>query len=420
MSTNLAQHTVYRAQALDATRQQIRLIQLEKNTSSKHQPRCTIQAFDLASAPKYIALSYTWGPPDPSYRILIDNQTFKVRENLYNFLCTFQTGSAIRTDVTYMYVDQICIDQENLQERNSQVRLMSDIYTGASLVLVWLGNDPKDVKAAHDFEDNDIESADGEYGLPLGNLKIVLSNAYFERVWIVQEVSLASEIRILIGDYTVTWGAIEFAGQSFDPLKPVNRAGTLKELFREKDRKKEWQLDKIVGRYSVHECQDPRDKVYGFLGMVPDWQRPVVDYAKSPRQVFLDVIPIVLTTYWKNKPTEVIYNVRLRNHLRSYLENMLKLAWNMGLPDHDLDGLTTLFQEIIYIEDCVTRNSDDLMDVIDGFGYETVSSDVGSVSHGTLMGRWWVSFLGQKDYHECRTMIGRLDKSFIWTSLENI
>jgi hypothetical protein len=67
---------------------------------------------------------------------LADNKTFQVRENLYNFLCSFQTGSAIRTDIAYIYIDQICIDQENLQERNSQVRLMSDIYTQSSLVVV--------------------------------------------------------------------------------------------------------------------------------------------------------------------------------------------------------------------------------------------------------------------------------------------
>ena len=148
MSTFPAHNDVYRYQALDATRQQIRLIKLVKNISSKRPPRCKIYTFDLASAPKYIALSYTWGPPNPSYRILVDNKTFEVRENLYNFLCSFQTNSAIRTDTAYLYIDQICIDQENLQERNSQVRLMSDIYTQSSHVVVWLGSDPKMVKAA--------------------------------------------------------------------------------------------------------------------------------------------------------------------------------------------------------------------------------------------------------------------------------
>jgi hypothetical protein len=102
MPTFPAHNDVYRYQALDATRQQIRLIKLVKNTSSKRPPRCKIYTFDLASAPKYIALSYTWGPPDPSCRILVDKKAFKVRENLYNFLCSFQTGSAIRTDIAYI------------------------------------------------------------------------------------------------------------------------------------------------------------------------------------------------------------------------------------------------------------------------------------------------------------------------------
>jgi hypothetical protein len=422
MSTFPAHNDVYRYQALDATRQQIRLIILEKSTSSKLPPRCNIHAFDLASAPKYIALSYTWGPPNPSYRILVDNKTFEVRENLYNFLCSFQTNSAIRTDTAYLYIDQICIDQDNLQERNSQVRLMSDIYTQSSLVVVWLGSDPKMVKAAHAIED-DMEEADELY-VPTVNLRILLSNAYFARIWIVQEVSLASEIRVLIGDYELYWGAMKFAAESIDPMKPANSLGTLNDLFKEKDQKKEWRLDAIVRKYSVHECQDPRDKVYGFLGMVPDWQRPVVDYAKSTHQVFLDVIPIVLNIYWENKPTEVIHNTRFYGHFRVYLENMLKLAWNMKFPDHDQRGLISLFEQIVDVEDELSRNLDDLSltftDVIDGFGYEAVDSGVADGGEGVLMGRWWMAVGNEKYYHDCRTATEPLRQLFAWRFLGDV
>ncbi|KAN0114623.1 HET domain containing protein [Hyaloscypha variabilis] len=376
MPTFPAHNDVYRYQALDATRQQIRLIKLVKNTSSKRPPRCKIYTFDLASAPKYIALSYTWGPPDPSCRILVDKKAFK-----------------------------ISIDQENLQERNSQVRLMSDIYTQSSLVVVWLGSDPKMVKAAHAILD-DMEDTDELGRVSTSNFRILLSNAYFTRLWIVQEVSLASKIN------------------------SAKSLGTLDVLFKEKDQKEKWPLDELFAKYSVHECQDPRDKIYGFLGMVPDWQRPVVDYAKSTHQVFLDVIPIVLNIYWENKPTEATCKYsdvtarRFYGRFRIYLKNMLKLAWNMEFPDHDQRGLISLFKEIVVVEDVLSRNQDDLSltftDVIEGFGYDAVDSDVADEGEGVLMGRWWMALGDEKYYHDCRTATEPLDQLFAWQFLDDV
>ncbi|KAI0968623.1 HET-domain-containing protein [Xylaria arbuscula] len=414
-------NNTYRYQPLDEARKQIRLIKLEKR-SSNLSPRCSIHAFDLASIPKYIALSYTWGPPNPSYRISVNDRTFEVRENLYNFLCSFQTGSAVRTDITYIYIDQICINQDDVQERNSQVRLMSDIYTRSSLAVVWLGSDPRMVRAAHDVE-NDMEDAD-ELHFPTGNMRTLLSNLYFTRVWIVQEVSLAREIRMLIGDCPMNWAAAKFVAERIDPMRPVNNLRTMNDLFKEKDRKREWRLDTLIGKYSVHECQDPRDKVYGFLGMVPDWQRPVVDYTKSTHQVFLDVIPIVLDIYWRNKPTEVIYNDRFYGHFRVYLENMLKLAWNMKFPDHDQRGLISLFEEIVHVEDQLSKSSDrnilTLRDVIDGFGYESVNSGATGRGEGVLMGRWWMT-LGRHRYtFDCRASRQAFRQQDAWRFLGSI
>jgi hypothetical protein len=198
----------------------------------------------------------------------------------------------------------------------------------------------------------------------------------------------------------------KIAAESIDPIKPANSLRTLNALFKEKDQKKEWRLDKFVRKYSVHGCQDPRDKVYGFLGMVPDWQRPVIDYAKSTHLVFLDVIPIVLNIYSENKPTEVTHNTKFYGHFRVYLENMLKLAWNMKFPDHDQRGPISLFKQIVDVEDELSRNLDDLsltlMDVIGGFGYEAVDSGVANGGEGVLMGRWWVAVGDQKYYHDCR------------------
>jgi hypothetical protein len=418
----------YQYEPLNTSKQQIRLLKVEKTGSSTNPPRCSVQIVDLATAPRYIALSYTWGPPDPIHRILVDNSRFDVRDNLYSFLCAFRKDSSARTNIAYIYIDQICIDQSNIQERNSQVRLMSDIYTRSALILVWLGKDRETKRAASRFMD-EMEEADELTRPDNSFLEILLSNAYFNRVWIVQEVSLAKQIHVLCDDVVLVWGAMKMGVDGLDQLnmKAAVYPTTIQKLFKEKDVRNR-RLDEVVATYSRHECQDLRDKVYGFVGLVPESQRVVVDYAKSTHQVFLDVIPVVLSTYWKNKPTEVIYNTMFYGHFRVYLENLLKLAWNMQFPDHDQRGLIAMFMGIVDVEHVLSEDNPhglSLTEIIDGFGYEAVNGsarDRGGTP-GTLMARWWMDICGDKHFYECRISSQPLQPFGYypsWTFLHNV
>jgi len=84
----------------------------------------------------YEALSYEWGDPNsPRHTILLDGQPFKVRKNLFRALECLRD-----TEVPgALWIDAICINQEDLQERNHQVQMMSRIYRSAQGVRVWLG-----------------------------------------------------------------------------------------------------------------------------------------------------------------------------------------------------------------------------------------------------------------------------------------
>jgi len=94
-----------------------------------------------------------------------------------------------------IWVDQICIDQSSTQERNHQVRLMSKVYTQASEVLIWLGNEANN-------------SHKGKKKLKLshrGVMTSLLSRQYWGRLWIVQEVFLAKSLTLMCGKQTITW-----------------------------------------------------------------------------------------------------------------------------------------------------------------------------------------------------------------------
>jgi hypothetical protein len=126
----------FQYQPLDATKQEIRLIKLHRAVADEHtHVFCDVYTFEIATAPPYIALSYTWGVPEPQRVIFIGDEPYEVRQNLYNFLYAFRSEAA---NTEYIYIDQLCIDQDSPDERSHQVRLMSQIYARCTFVIVWL------------------------------------------------------------------------------------------------------------------------------------------------------------------------------------------------------------------------------------------------------------------------------------------
>ncbi|KAF2843218.1 HET-domain-containing protein, partial [Patellaria atrata CBS 101060] len=138
----------------------IRLLEL-KESSSPPGFECSLQIVDLdTELLSYEALSYTWGchwytsgyknrPPTERDRerdaqrstILCDGKLIWIRLNLYNALGRlFKTRGENQTQ-TYpkLWVDAICINQEDLDERAQQVALMGNIYASATRVIAWLG-----------------------------------------------------------------------------------------------------------------------------------------------------------------------------------------------------------------------------------------------------------------------------------------
>jgi len=190
----------------------------------------------------YVAISYCWGEGKTSRRIWCNNKSFAVSENLYAALETISRASSFK-----FWVDAICIDQSNDEEKRIQVRKMSQIYRDAAIVVVWLGkseSDPEtlssrttmgsdeDDNAGKEDTDIAIESLEPMveymatlqpyhlgatleerldfYGLaPISAriwraFRVLLSRPWFSRLWVMQEVFLAKDVYLLCGT-GVTW-----------------------------------------------------------------------------------------------------------------------------------------------------------------------------------------------------------------------
>lgn len=94
-----------------------------------------IEHDSLDRKPAYEALSYVWGPQNPSHLVQCNNASLAVGGNLRDALRCLRKPDAPRV----LWIDRIAINQEDTDERSQQVGLMGDIYSSASLIVIWLG-----------------------------------------------------------------------------------------------------------------------------------------------------------------------------------------------------------------------------------------------------------------------------------------
>jgi hypothetical protein len=113
----------------------VRLLIVLPNPDKYSTIECHLCSDSLHNKPKYTALAYAWGTYHRSYGIIVNGQSFYVRDNLYAALRELRDAEEPRV----FWIDAICIDMQNITERSSQVRLMTEVYGSARQVCVWLG-----------------------------------------------------------------------------------------------------------------------------------------------------------------------------------------------------------------------------------------------------------------------------------------
>ncbi|KAH7175928.1 heterokaryon incompatibility protein-domain-containing protein [Dactylonectria macrodidyma] len=118
-----------------------------------------IDRISLTACPSFVALSYVWGSPDRDYRLtLCDNSFLPITKSVANALVY------VLNDIEegFIWIDQICINQSNTEERNQQVAKMGDIYRKACKVFVWLGLEGDGAERVdrifQDFEKSRVDS----------------------------------------------------------------------------------------------------------------------------------------------------------------------------------------------------------------------------------------------------------------------
>ncbi|KAK6433390.1 hypothetical protein LTR95_010435 [Oleoguttula sp. CCFEE 5521] len=138
----------YVYESLKGPATEIRLIMFHQGTNAHYggPPMLGLSTWLLEDAPPYLALSYTWGPLEPSFAIRVDGGTMSVAQNCFDALCRLSSAEpepigneTFTNSLTLCWIDSICVHQTDLAEKSRQVQMMAIIYASAACVTVWLG-----------------------------------------------------------------------------------------------------------------------------------------------------------------------------------------------------------------------------------------------------------------------------------------
>lgn len=251
---------------------------------------------ELQNDPDTASLYYQAGGTHHPQAVICDSMKLLVGGELFAALKRLRYGDRSRV----LWVDALCINQSDLEERKRHVQLMGQIYAHASKVVIWLGEGiPANVQAFMALEDGvntllDLRKHESDPVMlkvkfmsdpkmrshhwdALGDL---LRNAWFERVWVIQEIANASTAEIQIGEALWPWDYFSFFVHAFRVhdvdvvlqgrgiVTAIAAIGLMRSLGCEENVRPP--LLEILHLSRHFKSTLPQDKFYGVLGLASD------------------------------------------------------------------------------------------------------------------------------------------------------
>ena len=307
---------------------EIRIISLQPG--AQYDPVICSLVYDHLDTVKlpFEALSYTWGDSNNPIEIVCNGTTVQVTKSLFGALNALRYTQNNRL----IWIDALCINQQDVDERNAQVKIMARIYQTASQVVVWLGEeDEASASAMHLLSklsqcaklsskvqtpkqlNQDLELA----GIPSrtdpvwSSLTLFLDRPWFYRIWVVQEVVMACRAVVACGYSCMHWEDLHQAAEFADGIDLTNllKRGNMRVMamhrYRHRRAGKDLSLSRLLLNERSQQATDDRDKVFALLGLATDvraqqegngvWCIP--NYHMDTPQVYSELARSIITTY---------------------------------------------------------------------------------------------------------------------------
>jgi hypothetical protein len=346
-------------QSLDQSIPSIRLIRVSNKLSSHG-----LLQHDIVHTSRHEALtgnSSSALPENPFRIILIDGRYFRIRENLFEFLCMarrdgFQDAATFDLSLP-IWIDAICLDQSNPQERNHQVAQIGSIYSRAFSVQVCLGIVPDcklsklkanraiygKVKPAETIFREQVSCLTALYSHePSWSVNasfdklfsgLVDRNPYWERAWIVQEIFLAAGLTFWLHTIPVDQQLIAKIAKYVQRSRPAGSEWHTHfddYNFSSGERVTNSSLVALLHRFSDKQRANPMDRIYSLLSLSQAIDIIEVDYQMPHSQLVYRVLDrysppsclcVVLSVVKALQPrTKTQYKVSPRRHEEPWVE----------------------------------------------------------------------------------------------------
>ncbi|KAB8219354.1 heterokaryon incompatibility protein-domain-containing protein [Aspergillus novoparasiticus] len=314
---------------------------------------------DMSNSPQYDAISYVWGHHGTMSQIFCNGTPTHVRPNLLWVLRRMRHPSQPRT----LWIDALCINQNDHAERSLQVTIMGDIYSRAKHVFACIGDDPdggaSDVASL--LKGNLEDPQQSDFDPRWVSLGVLLRQPWFSRAWVLQEVGLSQDPKVIYGNVKfryrdlmelVLWvqrnaqwilskadiSSLLIHTNWYDWSSRGLKSSPSSSLRGNQD----YEFLDLLDHASILECQDPRDHVYAFLShplaqkrRLNSSDRALItpDYRKSVIDVFKDVSVYLLEQSGLRTLSSVEHNESsIGAHFPSWV-----IRWDIGHVMNNMD-----------------------------------------------------------------------------------
>ena len=298
-------------------------------------PRCELVHTTLDADPIYAAISYAWGKLDEYSPVLInEGDCLTVTHSLFEALCWVSSDKTLD-----FWVDQLCINQYDLAERNQQVQMIGEIFGKAVMTFVWLGQADESsqsafrlIKALAHSDLPLIEAFSILRGDEHSRLMEVLSpqrvgfeteesqwvaihdlskRPWFSRLWTFQEVVTSKDIVFLCGGFHCTHDELLRAFYLAEAVQG-HRSSGMENTELTRVRRSNYLSGKSVPLLDLlletsngnYDCALPQDRIYALLALQHREQRlkVPVDYSRSTQSLYTEVARVIISNTQNLRP----------------------------------------------------------------------------------------------------------------------
>jgi hypothetical protein len=330
---------------------EIRLLFLLHNDCGAEDIKYTLLRTTIDRAPPYEALSYAWG--EDLCQITPQNGTVTtLTTNLYQALRYLQRPYAARV----LWIDALCINQEDWAEHSKQAQLMGQIYAMAWRVLIWLGEADDQTSHSLTILERGYQAAAAEdspspsstlTAEEKGSIMQLIDRPYFKRTWVLQETIVAKTALVMWSRFYMPFETLMAACEILDlneshwshfnfACQTITTFGSLRRVFQglTTDRTA-LGLTQLLLHTMGNRATDPRDKVFALFGIVNEAcgvtpARP--DYGRTVEEVYTSVARFLVGYDHSLRILSAVQHGCTRSPLPSWVPDW-RIEWPIRLLD---------------------------------------------------------------------------------------